>query len=483
MRYMSSASASASSSSSDKVQYTFPHEAAAPCMLTPVPGPKSQALAKQMNEYQDTRTAHFFANYEASRGNYIVDADGNTLLDIFCQIASMPIGYNNPALVEAAASPLWQTALINRPALGNVPPTHWPQTLQNIFMSVAPKGLEQVSTLMCGSCANEVAYKSACMKYQQQVRGTSETPFTPDELMSCMKNQAPGTPDISILSFQGGFHGRTFGSLSTTRSKAIHKIDIPAFQWPSAPFPQLKYPLNENVQYNQAEEKRCLEEFEHIIKTYPRRVVAAIVEPIQAEGGDNHASPAFFRGLRDITLKHNVTFIVDEVQTGCGATGKFWAHEHWDLQTPPDIVTFSKKMQAAGFFHNIDMRPNAGYRNFNTWLGDPIRALQLGVISSEIRKNDLIQLTAQTGQLLLSLLSDLQKRNSAISRVRGQGTFIAFDLASAQLRDRLCVIMRQNGVHSSGCGQQSVRVRPMLVFGEKHAYQFFEILEKSLRSL
>lgn len=83
---------------------------------------------------------------------------------------------------------------------------------------------------------------------------------------------------------------------------------------------------------------------------------------VQAEGGDNAASPAFFRSLRALCKQYNVAFIVDEVQTGGGATGNFWAHESWQLDTPPDIVTFSKKLQAAGFFSTEEFRPNEGYR-------------------------------------------------------------------------------------------------------------------------
>jgi 4-aminobutyrate aminotransferase/(S)-3-amino-2-methylpropionate transaminase len=95
-----------------------------------------------------------------------------------------------------------------------------------------------------------------------------------------------------------------------------------------------------------------------------------IIEPILSEGGDKHASPSFFRSLRLKAREHGAFFIVDEVQTGVGATGTFWAHEKWGLKEgeEPDFVTFSKKMQAAGIYHKKATRPNAPYRNYNTWM-------------------------------------------------------------------------------------------------------------------
>lgn len=77
---------------------------------------------------------------------------------------------------------------------------------------------------MCGSCANEISYKASFMRYQHLKRGGKG--FTEEDLTSCMNNQEPGTPNLAILSFRGGFHGRLFGSLSTTRSKAIHKVSL-----------------------------------------------------------------------------------------------------------------------------------------------------------------------------------------------------------------------------------------------------------------
>lgn len=183
------------------------------------------------------------------------------------------------------------------------------------------------------------------MKYAADKRGGKDVPFTPEELSTCMKNRSPGSPDLAILSFEGSFHGRTFATLSATRSKELHKIDIPAFPWPAAPFPKLKYPLESHVDENRAEEARCLERVEEILDTWHLPVAGMIVEPIQAEGGDNGATPWFFQQLRALTRRRGIAMIVDEVQTGGGPTGKFWAHEHWNLQDPPDIVTFSKKLQ------------------------------------------------------------------------------------------------------------------------------------------
>lgn len=460
----------------------FYGEPDAPVLKTPVPGPASLALRDSMDNFQDVRTNHFFADLDKSIGNYIADADGNMLLDMYNQIASVSVGYNNLAIRAAASSPEWLSVIVNRPALGFTPPNFWPDLIRRSFMRCAPKGLHQVFTAMCGSCANETAYKAAMFHYMAKKRG--DKPFTPEEVASCMQNKPPGSTPLSILSFTGAFHGRTFGVLSTTCSKPIHKLDLPAFDWPKAPFPKLKYPYKDNEEANAAEEKRCLEEVERIIDSHPLPVAACIVEPIQAEGGDNWASPAFFRGLREITKRKDIAFIVDEVQTGVGATGKFWAHDHWNLSHPPDIVTFSKKMKAAGWYHNIDFRPNLPYRNFNTWMGDPIRALELEVILNEIEEKHLIENTVITGKYLLSGLEQLQSRfPDLLSRARGVGTFCSFDFPNGEQRDKAVALLLHKGVSAGACGAVSIRMRPQLIFQPKHAELFLGCLEETLKEM
>ncbi|KAJ1655848.1 4-aminobutyrate transaminase [Dispira simplex] len=464
----------------------FPHEPSQPTIKTAkVPGPESVRLLKVLDTLQDPRAALFVSDLAKSVGNYIVDADGNQLLDVYCQVSSLPLGYNHPALLEISQSSDMLQALANRPSLGVVPHSTWPQLLKDAFMKVAPTGLDQVFTTMCGSCANELAYKAAFMYHQGKTRGKNFTLANSKEESSCMLNLPPGSPDLSILSFKKGFHGRMFGSLSTTRSKAIHKLDIPAFPWPMAPFPQLKYPLDEHAEANATEEQRCLIEVENILESCPVPVVAVVIEPIQSEGGDNYASPAFFRALRELTRRLDVLLIVDEVQTGVGATGTFWAHEKWGLDPDngPDVVTFSKKFQAAGFYHTSKLRPTQPYRNFNTWLGDPVRALHAKAIVDTIQRDDLLALVNDVGQYVQDQLHQLAKRYPGILlNLRGQGTFIAFDMVSPAAREKFTTAMRQLGVNMGVCGEISVRLRPMLVFQRQHANVLLEQMESVLQN-
>ena len=209
-----------------------------PAMLTAVPGPKSRALQAEMQNYQDSLAVKYFVDFEKSKGNFVIDVDGNRMLDMYSHIASLPVGYSNPHMLEVFQNPANHSLLAHRPALGNAPPADWVNRLKSTLLSVAPKGLTHVQPMMCGSCANENAFKAIFIAFQERKRAGK--PPSPEELASCMVNQSPGSPDLKFLSFHGAFHGRLMGCLSTTHSKAVHKLDIPAFDWPIAPFPKLR---------------------------------------------------------------------------------------------------------------------------------------------------------------------------------------------------------------------------------------------------
>jgi len=152
-----------------------------------------------------------------------------------------------------------------------------------------------------------------------------------EELASCLKNQAPGSPDYAILSFKSAFHGRMFGCLSTTRSKAIHKLDMPSFDWPAVDPPRYKFPLADNEEYNRSQDDESLRSVAEIIdgvfQEKGQEVVAVVIEPILAEGGDIQISGYFANEIRKLTKEKGIYFIVDEVQSGVVTTGTYWAHE------------------------------------------------------------------------------------------------------------------------------------------------------------
>ncbi|XP_026686648.1 4-aminobutyrate aminotransferase, mitochondrial-like, partial [Diaphorina citri] len=163
-------------------------------------------------------------------------------------------------------------------------------SLHLLMFQVSTSRLNNITTMMCGSCS-----QSECIQRTYLI-------------------------SVSVM-VPGAFHGRTLGCLSTTHSKYIHKIDIPAFDWPIASFPKYKYPLEENERENKAEDEKCLAEVEDLITKYNKKgtpVAGIVVEPIQSEGGDNHGSNYFFQQLQKIGKKHGSALLIDEVQTGGG---------------------------------------------------------------------------------------------------------------------------------------------------------------------
>ena len=142
----------------------FPGEPSSPHVVTSqIPGPKSKELSDRIGTFQENRTHGFVVDYAKSQGNWIADADGNVLLDMFAQIASIAIGYNNPDLLALAKTDEFITATMNRAALGSFPPTNWQELVETSFGTVKPDGLNNIFTAMCGSCANENAFKASFM--------------------------------------------------------------------------------------------------------------------------------------------------------------------------------------------------------------------------------------------------------------------------------------------------------------------------------
>jgi 4-aminobutyrate aminotransferase/(S)-3-amino-2-methylpropionate transaminase len=425
----------------------------------------------------DSRNIKLFTNLTKSKGNYLFDSKGKRYLDMYGNIGSLPVGYNHNRLHELNLnSPDIKKLLLHRPALGVNPPIEWKEQVELLYKNYCPDGLDFMYVACgCGSGANENAFKAAFIKF---ARNNYSDHNMETRLKTSLDNNEPGSPDLSILSFQKGFHGRTLGCLSTTRSNAWHKINIPAFKWPVAPFPQLKYPLEDNKFYNFSEEEKCLEQTEKILKN-SKTIAGMIIEPIQAEGGDRHASNDYFIKLRQLALDRDITFIVDEVQTGVGSTGKMWGHQYWsdDKKYLPDIITFSKKMQMSGYFCKSEYKTDSPFQTFNTWMGDPFKIILSNKIYNIIVEENLLENSINIGEYLMNELFKVENKTGRIRNIRGKGLFIAFDCDNNfLLKDRLI----ENNINIGTCGNQSIRLRPSLTLSQKDVDFFIHKLKKSL---
>ena len=460
----------------------FPGEPAHAQIVVPPPGPQTQALREAHAAHQDPRTVYVYQDAARSRGNYLVDADGNTFLDIYTHIATIPLGYNHPALLDAWKNGRFDWAAGYRASLGFLPPLEWPGLVARTLGRIAPPGLDQALTVTSGAEAVENAIKIACIALATRRRGGR--PPSAEEAVQVMKNQQHGVDRFKVISFEGAFHGRSLGALSATRSKAVHKLDFPAFDWPVVPFPTNRFPRAQYAAENAAAEAASLELVEALLRAHKDEIAAVLVEPILGEGGDRHASADFFRGLRRLCTQYGACFIADEVQTSVGATGSFWAHTRWGADATPDIVTWSKKFQLGGLHYRPDLLPPEPWRIFNTFLGDPIRLAQFEVILETIEREHLLEHVRITGDFLVRGLEELQARHpDLLGQARGEGTYAAIDACDTATRDRLIDALRQRGLLAGGSGSQSVRFRPALVYGPRHVAETLDLFESALGSL
>ncbi|XP_026676956.1 4-aminobutyrate aminotransferase, mitochondrial-like, partial [Diaphorina citri] len=365
------------------------------------------------------------------------------------------------------------------------------RALVHNFSQVAPQGLNNITTMMCGSCSNENAYKNIFIWYQNKQRGGASG-FTKEEQESSMINQAPGAPNLSILSFKGAFHGRTLGCLSTTHSKYIHKIDIPAFDWPIASFPKYKYPLEENERENKAEDEKCLAEVEDLITKYNKKgtpVAGIVVEPIQSEGGDNHGSNYFFQQLQKIGKKRLIR--ESNVSLPYFLPKQRSISEFLEKRKPIPSIPLRAKGEALGSYINLyEERVRSIKQTYQQDSDDESEnksseksdttAQNKENIADNLKENT--EKSPETEENTLAGLKDLEKQYPGlIHSARGKGTFCAIDTKDATQRDGIVQGFKKRGIEIGVCGDYSIRLRPALIFGPKHAEIFLSAFQSILK--
>jgi 4-aminobutyrate aminotransferase/(S)-3-amino-2-methylpropionate transaminase len=452
---------------------------------TEIPGPRARELMARGGFDMQSHYRSAVIDDVRSTGSYAVDVDGNVLLDLFAHFALGALGYNHPALLAVARSEAFVHAVVNPTSTPFVTSPAWFEFLEGLTRR-APAGMARVFCVDAGGEGVEAALKAAFIVHAERGRGARGRPVSPIELSEAEQRammENAGT-DAVVVSFAGAFHGRGLGPLSATHSKVIHKADLPAFPWPMAPFPANRFPLARFAEANAAAEDEAVSERGRILDAYAGRVAAVLVEPIQSEGGDRHASPSFFRRVQALAKSAGAALVFDEVQTGMGQSGTLWAHEQFELPEPPDLVCFGKKMQMGGFFAAAPYAVTQFGRMYQTRNGDRARALLALAILETIERERLLERVRQTGALLLQGLEDLAERYPGlVSQPRGRGLLLAFDLPTPAARDDFLRRALGQGVMATYTGTRSVRLRPHLILTPAEAAEAVGVFDAVLREM
>ena len=394
----------------------------------------------------------FVMDFEKSHGSYIVDRlTGKEYLDMFSMFASASVGYNHPYILEKAN---WLGKMaIYKPTLSDVYLQEYADFM-DVFSRVAiPKELPYCFFVEGGALAVENALKTA---FDWKTRKNWQKDIDKEASL--------------VIHFKQSFHGRSGYTLSLTNTSDPRKHQyFPKFEWPRITNPKLNFPITEeNLEETIKHEQMALLHIQEAILANPDEVACIIIEPIQAEGGDNHFRNEFFAELRRICDENEILLILDEVQTGIGMTGKMWAYE--DLGIIPDVISFGKKTQVCGILANKEKLDEVEHHVFvessrinSTFGGNFIDMLRFQLVLEIIENENLVENSKNVGGFLLEGLLKLeQKYPEQIFASRGKGLMCAFDLKDHEARNWLYKRLYEEGVLVLTCGDKSIRFRPHL---------------------
>lgn len=409
---------------------------------------------------------------EKSKGRRLKDARGNRwYLDLFSCFATLPVGLNHPRMKDAEFSARLLRAARTNPANSDIYTVEMAQFVDAFGRLAMPDHLPHLFLVAGGSLGVENALKAA---FDWKVR----------------RNFRKGHREErghQVLHFRESFHGRSGYALSLTNTADPKKYEyFPRFDWPRITNPKLRFPVDaDELERVRREENLALDAIKNAFAERPDDIACIILEPIQAEGGDNHFRPEFLRALRQIADEREALLVFDEVQTGMGLTGRMWAHQHWDVR--PDLVAFGKKTQVCGVMAGprLDEEPDnvfrLGSRINSTWGGnltDMVRCHRYLEIMAEER---LVEHAAKAGEHLRLGLERLQaERPDLVSNARGRGLMCAIDLPDGATRDAVAQAMYELGAIILGCGTRGLRFRTPLDVKVAELDEALELVRRAL---
>lgn len=393
----------------------------------------------------------FVLDLKHSRGtNLINEKTGESFLDFFTFFASSPLGINHPKINNEGVKKELAEVAVNKPSNSDIYTTYMAEFV-DVFSKIAkPDFMRYLFFVSGGSLAVENGLKAA---FDWKVR----------------KNFMKGYKEEKgqqVIHFKQAFHGRSGYTLSLTNTEPNKIKYFPKFNWPRITNPKVTFPIEDNLNSIIKLEQQAVDEIYSAVKNNPDDIAVLIIEPIQGEGGDNYFRKEFFEKLRDITDENEIMLMFDEVQTGFGLTGKFWAAEYY---VNPDIISFGKKAQVCGIMvsDKIDeVEDNVFHlssRINSTWGANLTDMVRSNHIMKAIKEDNLVENSRIVGDHLLENLKSIQKEYpNLVSNSRGLGLMCSFDLPSRELRDKFRQLAYNKKLLILGCGEKSIRFRPPL---------------------
>ena len=401
--------------------------------MTNIPGPRAARIVEEFKKIVYDSTFTYPLVIKTGRGCVIEDIDRIEFLDFTSNIGSCPLGYSHPEILEVIKN-----------------------------YSSVEKGVHKIAgqDFYCEEHFDIARKLLSISKNNSKVFFINSGAEAVENAIKIAYKKMGPLPGISCIS---DFHGRTLGALSFTLSKEVQKINFPEL-----PVKRIKFCTDDSdPQINQ---------LESLLKEY--RVAFIITEIIQGEGGLNVASKLFIQHIRKLADEYKVPLIFDEVQSGMGRTGKWWAYEHYGVE--PDIMTVAKALQVGATVYDKKYDPTEPGVLSSTWGGGSRIDMAIGTkIIEIILKNNLLSNSQKIGNMLLKNFHDFVGINGLID-ARGIGLMIGLEFDTKMTRDVIVNRLFKKGLLVLPAGMKSIRIMPPLIINEEEAAKGISLINDTI---
>lgn len=434
-------------------------------VVTP-PGPKARELVKKDARFISPSYARFYPLVvESGRDCIVKDVDGNEYIDFNSGLACLNVGHNHPKVVSAIKNQCDRFL-------------HYSNT--DFYYSEVVDLAEKLVSITPGNVDKKVFF------------GNSGT----EAVEAAIKLAKWHTRKQLFIGFIGAFHGRTIGALSLTASKLTQRLyfsplmpgvtHVPYPYCYRCPF-QLSHP---NCHY------WCIDFIdEFVFQKYvpPEEVAAVMFEPIQGEGGYIVPPPEYFQRLKKLADKYGILLIDDEIQSGIGRTGKWFAIENWSIE--PDIICSAKAL-ASGLPLGAAIAKEkimdwVGGSHASTFGGNPLSCVAANAVIDTVKEEKLLENTTRQGTYIIKRFEELKEQSEIIGDVRGKGLMIGVEIVENKENKKPApkkayeIIMRswKRGIAVISCGVSTIRIAPPLNITRELIDAALDIIEDVVREV